>query len=100
MKIKLDPGARIPTRAHDTDAGYDLYAREDMTIPFGGSAVFDTGVSAVCFVTDGRFCDGGEKRRYGFTRFDRGTKITFSAKNACLNKLENLRASEGIHLYD
>ena len=44
MKIKLDPGARIPTRAHDTDAGYDLYAREDMTIPFGGSAVFDTGV--------------------------------------------------------
>lgn len=44
MKIKLDEGAYIPTRAHSTDAGLDLYARETKDIPAGQSAVFDTGV--------------------------------------------------------
>ena len=44
MKIKLDKGARIPTRAHSTDAGLDLYARETQIIPAKESAVFDTGV--------------------------------------------------------
>lgn len=44
MKIKLDPGAICPTRAHDTDAGLDLYATEDKTVPPYGSATFDTGV--------------------------------------------------------
>ena len=44
LKIKLDPGAFSPTRAHKTDAGLDLYAREDKTIPPYGSAAFDTGV--------------------------------------------------------
>lgn len=35
----------MPTRAHDTDAGLDLYAPEDKLVPcFGGSAIFDTGV--------------------------------------------------------
>ena len=44
MKIKLDERAFLPTRAHDTDAGLDLYAMEDKVVPAGGSAVFDTGV--------------------------------------------------------
>lgn len=44
LKVKLDPSAILPTRAHDTDAGWDLYAREDFTVPAGGSAVHDTGV--------------------------------------------------------
>lgn len=44
MKIKLDPGAFCPTRAHDTDAGLDLYATEEKTVPPYGSAIFDTGV--------------------------------------------------------
>ena len=44
MKITLDPGAYMPTRAHATDAGLDLYSRETVTIPAGGSGVFDTGV--------------------------------------------------------
>lgn len=33
MKIKLDDGAIMPTRAHETDAGLDLYSREIKTIP-------------------------------------------------------------------
>lgn len=44
MRVKLDDGAFMPTRAHNTDAGLDLYAREDKVVPAGGSAVFDTGV--------------------------------------------------------
>lgn len=44
MKVKLDPGAYMPTRAHGDDAGYDLRARETKIIPPRGSVVFDTGV--------------------------------------------------------
>lgn len=44
MKIMLDKGAIMPTRAHHTDAGLDLYARESKIVPAGGSSVFDTGV--------------------------------------------------------
>lgn len=44
MKIKLDEGAKMPTRAHQKDAGLDLYAREMQIVPAKESAVFDTGV--------------------------------------------------------
>ena len=44
MKIVLDDGAIMPTRAHETDAGLDLYSREEQIILPGESAVFDTGV--------------------------------------------------------
>lgn len=44
MKIVLDDGAYMPTRAHSTDAGLDLYSREEMVIPSGHSVAFDTGV--------------------------------------------------------
>lgn len=44
IKVVLDPGAIMPTRAHSTDAGLDLYAMKDQEVPAFGSAVFDTGV--------------------------------------------------------
>ncbi len=44
MRIKLDKGAYMPTRAHEDDAGLDLYAKETQVIYAKGSAVFDTGV--------------------------------------------------------
>ena len=44
INIVLDEGAFAPTRAHEDDAGLDLYAREDAVVPARGSAVFDTGV--------------------------------------------------------
>lgn len=44
MKIKLDDGAFMPTRAHKTDAGLDLYSPESQIIPAKESAIFDTGV--------------------------------------------------------
>jgi dUTP pyrophosphatase len=44
MKIKLDYGAFMPTRAHEEDAGLDIYARGKKIVPARGSATFDTGV--------------------------------------------------------
>ena len=45
MKIKLDHGAIMPTRAHDTDAGLDLYCMDKIVfIQPQSAAVFDTGV--------------------------------------------------------
>lgn len=44
MNIVLDRNAKMPTRAHETDAGLDLYATEMQIVPAKESAVFDTGV--------------------------------------------------------
>ena len=54
MKIVLDKGAKMPTRAHPWDAGLDLYSPCDVTIPRShcfsdqsaviGSVTIDTGV--------------------------------------------------------
>lgn len=44
LKVKLDPGARMPTRAHPNDGGLDLYSMEDKLIQPYKSASFNTGV--------------------------------------------------------
>lgn len=44
MKLVLDDGAFVPTRAHETDAGLDLYTPDDFTVQGKDSAVVDTGV--------------------------------------------------------
>ena len=44
FNVELDDGAIMPTKAHDTDAGYDLYARESRIVPARLSTVWDTGV--------------------------------------------------------
>ena len=40
----LDPGAKMPTRAHATDAGLDIYAMDTQVVPAKDSVIFDTGV--------------------------------------------------------
>lgn len=44
MKVQLDPGAYMPRRAHELDAGYDIFSREDAVIFPNSSGKFDTGV--------------------------------------------------------
>ena len=58
MKITLDPGAIMPTRAHDTDAGLDLYSPVDATLypaealaALGGIGYGGTIASSVCIDT-------------------------------------------------
>ena len=42
---KLFDGAKIPTKANDSDAGYDLYSTERVTIQAGATVLISTGVS-------------------------------------------------------
>ena len=44
MRVMLDEGARMPERAHATDAGLDLRTPVATVVPVHGSAVIDTGV--------------------------------------------------------
>lgn len=43
LKVSLDEGAFMPTRAHPEDAGLDLYSMKTDLVPAGGSCIFDTG---------------------------------------------------------
>lgn len=45
LPVTLSPGAVTPTRAHDTDAGLDLYAYGSYSIPGGAAVLVDTGVT-------------------------------------------------------
>jgi dUTP diphosphatase len=42
---RLDPAATLPTRAHRDDAGFDLYAVEDITLAPGERAAVRTGIA-------------------------------------------------------
>lgn len=42
MKIKVDMGGYVPSRAHNTDAGMDLRTPVAVTVPAHGSVVVDT----------------------------------------------------------
>ena len=46
IKVKLlNEDAKMPTKAHDSDAGWDLYAAEDIDIPNGLRKTVKTGVT-------------------------------------------------------
>lgn len=44
FKVILDENAKMPTKAHKTDAGFDLYAPEDTFVRCRSSVIIDTGV--------------------------------------------------------
>lgn len=44
LKVYLDEGAKMPTRAHEHDAGLDIYAPESIILYAGSSVTVDTGV--------------------------------------------------------
>lgn len=41
---KLRPRAKVPTKGHPNDAGWDLYSNETVSIPAGASVLILTGV--------------------------------------------------------
>ena len=44
IKVQLDPGAFMPTKAHDNDAGFDLYLKNDVMLNVGIYKLISTGV--------------------------------------------------------
>lgn len=44
IRVKIDDGAHMPVRAHDTDAGADIRCIEGFTVPAHGSVKIGTGV--------------------------------------------------------
>ena len=44
FSVKLDAGAYMPVKAHEEDAGYDLFAPAYNLVPRKGACVIDTGV--------------------------------------------------------
>ena len=44
IRVMLDEGARMPTKAHRTDAGFDIYSPEEVTIKARESVFINTGV--------------------------------------------------------
>jgi len=44
VECMLEPGAKLPWRSRDTDAGFDLFALENMQLPPGDIAYIRTGV--------------------------------------------------------
>ncbi|MEK7382126.1 MAG: dUTP diphosphatase [Elusimicrobiota bacterium] len=63
---RLDPGAVLPTRAHADDAGLDLYALEDTTVPAGEGGVLRTGVAfAISPGHVGLVCDRSSMAKRG-----------------------------------
>ncbi len=42
---RLSPEAKLPTRAHPSDAGLDLYASEDVALEAGGQSGSNLSVS-------------------------------------------------------
>ena len=54
MKIMLDKGAILPTRAHPWDAGLDLYTPDDVIVPrseIGNIGLFDVDIGSVTIDT-------------------------------------------------
>ncbi|MEZ0341394.1 dUTP diphosphatase [Mycobacterium sp. pV006] len=43
--VRLDPGLPLPSRAHEGDAGVDLYSAEDLELAPGARALVPTGVA-------------------------------------------------------
>ena len=44
MAVQLDPGAYMPERAHESDAGYDIRTPYDFEAPSGGAVTVNSGV--------------------------------------------------------
>ena len=44
VKIKVGPNGKLPTYAHDSDAGFDFIAAESIEIPAGGYKMVKTGI--------------------------------------------------------
>jgi len=119
----LAPGQRILDSRDDAGRGYVLRTTERQTVRFemcdGWQAVFwdcdpgllktntlqhivaivDGRARVICFVVDGRLCDGGAERQFGFGRFNANFKDISGSR--VLQLAPNLRGQlQHVRLYD
>lgn len=69
LRVVLDDNAIMPDRAHDIDAGLDLFTPVDFCVPAHGFAFVDTGVHVeLPYSTDGHIrSKSGLNRKFGIT---------------------------------
>ena len=99
LKVKLDKGAKMPTRAHEHDAGLDIYAPESVIIYAGDSAKIDTGVhieipKGYCGLLKSK---SGLNVRHGIT--GEGV-IDHGYTGSIVVKLYNNSADEHLHFFE
>ena len=57
--FKCNENVKIPVKAHETDAGFDLYSTEEIMLYPGKQEKFDTGVAV-----QGRFVDPEDAKKF------------------------------------
>ncbi len=83
MKVKLEPGAIMPTRAHETDAGLDLYSMEDKVIYQGELSEYDPKTGITRKIQTGTVFDTGvhiafDPGTYGKIESKSGLNVNYS----------------------
>ena len=63
------------------------------------NVIVDGGAGIVYFVTDGFICDGGDRRQFGFSRFDRYFQSINGLKTPKVNKLIELTYYDRLNFY-
>jgi len=71
---KLHPDAKLPTRAHRTDAGMDVYTIEDVVIPPRGDAVTGLGLASA-FHDDHALLVFNKSGRATKLKLDKGAEV-------------------------
>lgn len=91
---KVDPNAIIPTTAYGEDVGYDVYALEDVDIPYGAVREIRTGLAfepptGYYFTVETRSCFGraGKSIHHGIIDPGYRGEITIHIRNTATNTM-------------
>lgn len=87
VKVVLDEGAVMPRRAHKSDAGYDLFSREDAVIHPNSGGKFDTGVHMAIPEGSEGVIDSGYTGSIHVKLFNHGTKSVRIEKGQKISQL-------------
>lgn len=88
--VKTHPDAKLPTKNHATDTGYDVYSVEDKIVPARGNAVVDVGLQ-FANIPDGYWVRVESRSGMAF-------KHSINANNGIIDNL--YRGNAGIKLYN
>ena len=94
--VKLHRDAKMPSTAYDKDVGYDVYAVEDITIPYGMTQEVEIGIAIECpsnyyFTIDTRSTHGQQGKVMHHGIIDPGYRgpVTIHFRNTSHNLANN-----------